>query len=216
MPMHFKNFLSTIPKIKQAPLPKEKAHLKMIPPNRKMDFLRNKIGDAPREAAVLCLFYPNTLQETEFVLILRKTYQGVHSAQIGFPGGKIEKEDAGFEQAALRETEEEIGVYKRDITIFKTMTKVYIPPSNFMVYPFLAYLDHEPVFKKDDYEVEKIIRMPLKALLKTENITKKQVQTSYGITIEVPMFILQDIEVWGATAMMLSEIKMLFNHKTIR
>jgi 8-oxo-dGTP pyrophosphatase MutT (NUDIX family) len=214
--MHFKDFLSIVPKIKQIPLAKEKAHLKMIPPNRKMDFLRNKIGDTPREAAVLCLFYPNAKQKTEFVLILRKTYQGVHSAQIGFPGGKIEKKDIDFEQAALRETEEEIGIYKRNITVFKTMTSVYIPPSNFMVYPFLAHLDNEPIFKKDDYEVEKIIRMPLKALLKTNNITKKQVQTSYGITIEVPLFILQDVEVWGATAMMLSEIKMLLNHKTIR
>jgi len=209
--MHFKDFLLLVPKIKQAPLAKEKSHLKMIPPNRKMDFLRNKIGKKPRESAVLCLFYPNAQQETEFVLILRKTYQGVHSAQIGFPGGKIEKEDSNMEQAALRETEEEIGVYRRDVTVFKTMSSVYIPPSNFMVFPFLGFLEQEPIFKKDDYEVEKIIRMPLKELLKQDNTTNKQVQTSYGIAIEVPLFVLQDIEVWGATAMMLSEIKDLFN-----
>jgi len=208
--MLFTTFLAKIPLIKQAVLPNKASHLKMIPPNRKLDFLKNKTAQKPREAAVLCLFYPNATNEVEFILILRKTYKGTHSNQIAFPGGKKELSDADFEQTALRETEEEIGVDSKAIRVFKTMSKVYIPPSNFMVYPFLGYATETPNFIKEAKEVEKIIKIPFETLLKQENTTKKVVETSYGIAIEVPIFVLQDTEVWGATAMILQEIKDLF------
>lgn len=205
--MQFDHFIKLIPKITKSKLPAKKAQAKMAPSNRLEYFDLNQFKNNARKAAVLCLFYPDKHKEIHFVLILRKTYKGVHSAQVGFPGGKIEVTDSDAKCAALRETTEEIGVKEENIVVFKELTQVYIPPSNFLVTPFLGYLELAPHFIKDDYEVEKIITLPLSSLLKVNNTKIKKVETSYGITLEVPIFRLNDVEIWGATAMMLSEIK---------
>jgi len=90
-----------------------------------------------KKAAVLCLFYPKN-KEPHFVLMKRVSYPGVHSAQISFPGGRIEAGETPM-QAALRETFEETGVEVFETNILSAITEIYIPPSNFYVYPFLQY-----------------------------------------------------------------------------
>ena len=110
-------------------------------------------------------------------------------------------------QTALRETHEEVGVHPKIIKVYKEMTQVYIPPSNFVVQPYLGIAEQTPKFVKQETEVEDLIEVYLKDLLSDNNLTHKKVQTSYGIEVEVPAFYLNNHLVWGATAMMLSEVK---------
>ena len=206
--MNFDEFLKSLSKIKNIQLPAEDSQFKMAPPFRKelLQSRKNDIKEA-KQAGVLALFYPNINHETTLVLILRKTYKGVHSAQVGFPGGKLETGDASLKEAAIRETFEEVGVPINTIEIIKTLSYVYIPPSHFYVQPFLGVTKKTPQFIKQDDEVEAIIEVPLNHLLDEKIVRKKIVSTSYSIDVEVPAFKLSGHIVWGATAMMLSEIK---------
>ncbi len=210
--MRFDDFEKLLPKIKNIPLPAESSHFKMMPPERK-DFIKeqeHKIKTAKR-AGVLALFYPNIEGDTCFVLMLRKTYKGVHSAQISFPGGKLELNDENLQATAQRETLEEIGVSVDNNEIIKELSHVFIPPSNFYVQPYIGMKLNTPNFTKEESEVEEIIEVKLSDLLKPENVAIKKVNASYGFAIEVPTFQLNGFTVWGATAMMLSEIKDMLN-----
>lgn len=176
--------------------------------------MRKKLGKIidvssrkPRKAAVMALMYPNDLGEMIMIFMLRKTYKGVHSNQIGFPGGKVEDEDKTMLDTALRETYEEIGVSGNHITILKELTEVYIPPSNFLVQPYLGVLNKKPAYILEEKEVERLIEIPLKTILNDDYISSKKLKTSYASEIEVPVFEFDDEIIWGATAMMLSEIK---------
>lgn len=106
----------------------------------------------------------------------------------------------------MRETEEEIGIAKKDIIVIRELTKTYIPPSNFWVTPYIGMLNVTPVFKTN-HEVEKLIEVPIMELLDEDLLTHKNLSTSYMKNIDVPCFKLNNYTVWGATAMMLSEIK---------
>ena len=158
------------------------------------------------KAAVMMLFYPKN-NSTHLVLIVRNSYEGVHSAQIAFPGGKCEFEDENFACTALRETHEEIGIRPDKIEILKPFTELYIPPSNFMVHPFLGICKEEPVFIPQPSEVAHIIELPLTTFLNAAIVVDEKLSTSYADNISVPAFKIEEYIVWGATAMMLNELK---------
>ncbi|OBQ55856.1 CoA pyrophosphatase [Tamlana sp. s12] len=206
--MNFDTFLQALSKIENIPVLGETSHFKMVPSFRH-EFLRNQksaIKNA-KLAGVLALFYPDQFHETHFVLILRKTYKGVHSAQVAFPGGRFEPDDASLEFTALRETFEEVGVPMEDVEVVKELTQVYIPPSNFYVQPYVGVSHKTPKFVKQADEVERIIEVPLADFLDDSYLITKKVKSSYSAEVEVPAFKLKGHVVWGATAMMLSEIK---------
>ncbi|SCY87347.1 NUDIX hydrolase [Flavobacterium caeni] len=205
--MNFSDFLTLIPKIENAWLPGEEAHAMMSPPERRaiMQNLDLKAKN-PKQAAVMMLFYPRN-EKTHLVLIIRNAYPGVHSSQIAFPGGKIEQEDASIKETALRETEEEIGITASQITVVRQFSQVYIPPSNFLVYPFFGYATQELIFNPDPSEVAGMIEMPLEHFLDDDNVEMMQMATSYSASIGVPVFKFNQHRVWGATAMMMSELK---------
>ena len=163
----------------------------------------------PRKAAVLALFYPDVKGVAYLLLILRKTYKGVHSNQIGFPGGKVEKVDLNLEATALRETHEEVGVPPEKVTLLKSLSEVYIPPSNFEVYPFIGISDSVLSFVPQPSEVERIVEVKVSDFLDDSIVFSQRLSTSYAENVEVPAFKLAGNVVWGATAMMLSEIKEL-------
>lgn len=206
--MKFDEFLKSVSKIENIPLPAESSQFKMSPPFREklQEAQKNQMKNA-RSAGVVALFYPDENTETKLVLILRKTYKGVHSAQVGFPGGKVEISDASIQHAAIRETWEEVGVPEHEIEILRAMTQVYIPPSNFFVHPFIGISRATPKFIKQDDEVEAIIEVFLKDFISETSVVTKTVSTSYNVQVAVPAFQLNNHVVWGATAMMLSEIK---------
>ena len=205
--MDFQEFLRFVPKLIDAKLPAFEAHIKMAPLERleslKNIYLENK---NPRIAAVMMLFYPKN-ERTHLVLIVRKTYEGVHSAQIAFPGGKYELDDDNFAETALRETHEEVGIHPDKIEILKPFTELYIPPSNFMVHPFLGISIEELVFVPEPSEVAEIIELPLSVFLSDSIVVDTNLSTSYADNINVPAFKIENHIVWGATAMMLSELK---------
>ena len=208
--MNFKQFQQRVSKLRKIKLPGEEAHLKMAPLLRlreleKMDLQQKK----PKEAAVLAVFYPGPHGETKFVLILRKTYSGVHSNQVGFPGGRVEKEDKDLAHTALRETEEEVGIPREQVEVFRELTKLYIPPSNFYVQPFMGIMTSTPNLIPQESEVEATIEVDIEDFLADSCLTTRTLSTSYAKNIEVPAFLLNGHVVWGATAMMLSEMKQL-------
>jgi len=206
--MNFDTFLKAVSKIENIELPGESSQLKMSPPFRLefMELYREAKKNA-KQAGVLILFYPDQKRQTHLVLILRKSYQGVHSAQVGFPGGKLEEGDHTIEYTAIRETFEEIGVPEHCVKILKSLTQLYIPPSNFTVHPFLGVTEWCPIFKIQEDEVEDVIEVSLSNLLNEKNRIITSVTTSYKANAKVPAFQLNGHIVWGATAMMLSELK---------
>ncbi len=208
--MNFQDFLEYVPKLIEVELPASEAHYKMAPLERIIELNTAEIENKnPKKAAVMMLFYPKN-GRTHLVLIVRNSYEGVHSAQIAFPGGKYEIEDLTFENTALRETHEEIGIHPKSIQIIMPFTPIYIPPSNFMVYPFLGLSNEELVFAPDSNEVSKIIELPMSVFLDDNTVVNTTMTTSYAKNIDIPAFKIEEHIVWGATAMMLSELKDVF------
>lgn len=205
--MEFAEFLSIVPKITKETLPATDAHLIMAPPER-AEVIRNidKSTYNPREAAVLMLFYPRN-EQTNLALILRNSYNGVHSSQIAFPGGKVETFDRSLCQTALRETHEEIGISPSNINIVRAFTELFIPPSNFIVHPFLGFSNDELIFNPDPSEVAGLIEFPISDFLADANVVQNKMATAYSDSVVVPTFKVGDQFVWGATAMIMSELK---------
>ncbi|MCF6141630.1 CoA pyrophosphatase [Flavobacterium sp. K77] len=205
--MDFQYLLQFVPQLAQAELPAFDAHIKMAPVERipsLTEWSSQQIN--PKQAAVMMLLYPKD-GITHLVLILRNSYNGVHSSQIAFPGGKFELDDPDFAFTALRETEEEIGVVMDYIEIVKPFTSLYIPPSNFLVHPFLGISKQELVFAPQASEVAGIIELPLQVFLDDAIVVTTNLDTSSVKNSTVPAFNVEGHMVWGATAMMLSELK---------
>jgi len=208
--MKFSDFEKQIVKITKMELPGEEYHLKMAPIERLLELKQKaRNTNTARKAGVMALFYPGEAQETYLILILRKTYKGVHSAQVGFPGGKREPEDEDIQATALRETEEEVGVLPETVSVLKKLTEIYIPPSNFFVQPFIGITATTPKFVPQEDEVEALIEVPLRLFMDDRIRITKKITTSYATDIDVPAYLLNDHVVWGATAMMLSEVRQL-------
>ena len=206
--MNFTNFKEKINSLKTRELGGLEAQFKMAPKLR-LQYNKEKIeAQKPKRAAVLALFYPNEEQTTTLLLTQRASYKGTHSAQISFPGGKIEKSDINLAETALREAYEEVGVSKSSIKIIRELTDVYIPPSNFLATPFIGFSDNKPTFVLN-HEVENIIEITIDDLLDNNNISTINLTTSYMKNIDVPCFKINNYIIWGATGMMLSEIKEL-------
>lgn len=208
--MQFEQFLDKISVVAKQPLFALDAHLKMAPLER-VQYLQNYNYSAqnPKASAVLSLFYPkNGL--AHLLLIVRSSYPGVHSSQIAFPGGKKELEDLNLQETALREANEEVGISPTEIEIVKQWSDLYIPPSNFMVSAFMGITQETPNFALQPDEVSGIIELPVEDLLNDSLVQNVRMTTSYATDIEVPAFVINDHIVWGATAMILSEIKETF------
>ncbi len=205
--MDFSEFLKYIPKIAKESLPATHAHAKMVPPER-IEFLQkqNMQNVVPKKAAVMMLLYPKN-KLTHLALIVRNSYPGIHASQVAFPGGKVELFDSDLSETALRETHEEIGVGKDKINVIRAFSQVYIPPSNYLVAPFLGVSYEELFFDLCPDEVSGLIEMPLNRVLDEANVTQVKMTTSYAEDISVPAFQMDEHLIWGATAMMLSELK---------
>jgi 8-oxo-dGTP pyrophosphatase MutT (NUDIX family) len=160
-----------------------------------------------RPGAVMVLFYQKN-GELMIPLIERAHYDGVHAGQISFPGGKMDTSDKDLTHTALRETEEEIGVPSSRIKLLGSLTELYILASNFNVLPVVGYVEGEPPFHKDDHEVASIVEARVADLLK-DNVCRQKTLTVRNHLIEAPYFDINGHVVWGATAMMLSELKVI-------
>ncbi len=163
-----------------------------------------------REGAVLMMLYPH--EDRYFTsLIVRPEYDGVHSGQIAFPGGAKEEQDSDLMETALRETEEEVGVHSSAIQIIGALSEIYIPPSNFLVQPYIGILTERPAFLRDEFEVAKILEEPISTFLMPTAVKDVKVKLQTGMHLDVKAFDVQGHTVWGATAMMLAEFRALMS-----
>ena len=212
--MEFIHFINNIANLKKEKLLAIDAHIKMAPLER-ITYLKDKsyTENEPKNAAVLMLVYPKN-HIAHLALIVRNTYPGVHSSQISFPGGKEELQDKTLEITALRETEEEVGIPMNKVKIIRQCSEIYIPPSNFLVTPYLGFSKENLQFIPNPDEVQRVLEFPIHQLLNDKTIVQTKMTTSYAVNIAVPAFEVENFLIWGATAMMLSELKELIKNAT--
>lgn len=178
---------------------------KMSPPFRRELKIEEALEKGARESAVLILLYEKDF-ETHIVLTERTIYEGKHSGQISFPGGKKETTDINLEHTALRETFEEIGIHHEKVELLSELSHLYIPVSNFLVFPFVAKLNGIPRFNKEDKEVHQILEVNLNELLDEKNKGEKEFYyKDANVRFQAPIYNVNDVVIWGATAMILSE-----------
>ena len=198
-----------LPKIKQIRpdnLPGFEAQAKMSPPMRQQFTQADIMRLNAKKSAVLVLLYEKK-QQTHIAFIQRQEYNGAHSGQISFPGGKMDNTDPDLTYTALRETAEEVGVDVARDAVICELSYLYVPPSNFVIYPYIAHLEELPQFVPEEKEVKRIIELPVQQLLNPRN------QQSYrynnkrlNIEFDSPSYSVEGTTIWGATAMILSEL----------
>lgn len=199
-----RDFTSRLERRLMQPLPGADAQRIMMPvESTKARFELNQ--DDARLGAVLILFYPLD-GEIYLPLTQRHDYGGTHGGQVSFPGGKWEETDTDLEHTALRETFEEIGVRQSDITVIGRLTDLYIPPSNFRVTPIVGFVESRPDFKIDPYEVKELVETPISLLIKESTVKRKDIPVRGAYSLNAPFFDIAGKTIWGATAMMLSEL----------
>ena len=203
---HFKRLIHQQKQVNTLPLSGAIAHEQLMPSQRSLELPRNET----KKAGVMCLLYERS-EETHFALIERASHPlDKHKGQISFPGGKEEDFDVDMNATALRETEEEIGILKHDVKVIKQLSRLYIPVSDFLVFPYLGVTQSPVTFLPDEREVANVLEVPLSKLLAydtPDSFKYKSSEEDEGR--DVPCFYLADKCVWGATAMILNEVKVL-------
>ncbi len=161
----------------------------------------------PRQAGVLALIAPDLADGLQVALTRRTERLNGHSGQMSFPGGRRDPDDPDFWHTALRETREELGIDTDGIQQLGALTPLYIPPSHYDVYPWVGFLPALPALAPNPHEVAEVYLAPLAALLADDCKCTAQLTLPNGQTRAVPAYRLCGQEVWGATAIMLSELE---------
>ena len=201
------SFLSYIKSALKRPLPGQSAQELMMPSLSDKTRFSLAAKSTARPGAVMVLFYKKN-GVLKFPLIERASYDGVHAGQISFPGGKRDDTDLNLQHTALRETEEEIGIVSDKIHVLGHLSELYIIASNFNVLPVVGYIEEPFIFKKDDYEVASIVEANVADLLDND-VKKQKIIKVNDHVIDAPYFDINGHTVWGATAMMLAELRYL-------
>ncbi len=196
----------TIAYVRQAftrPLPGLSAQLRMVPSYPDASLRYPPAPPGAKDAGVLILLYPME-GKICFPLTRRTDTVESHKGQVSLPGGARETGES-LEATAVRETCEELRACADNWSILGALTPLYIPASSFVISPFVAYSPIRPRFQPDPIEVAELIETPLAVLLDPVTI-KRETWTLRGIPVEVPFFHIDGNKVWGATAMVLSEL----------
>lgn len=206
---YFESFVSELRNRLKEPLPGRTAQIRMAPkPIDENRFRENPMRPA-RLGGVMILLYPDK-GGVHIPLMKRPEYDGAHSGQVSFPGGKLEDVDTDLVDTALRETHEEIGVPKDNVEVLGSLSELFIIASNFKVLPTIGVVRNKPNFIPDPIEVADVLPMPL-AALKDPALRKVKEMKFPPYTIQSPYFDIHGEVVWGATAMMLSEFSYVVN-----
>jgi len=195
------------------PLPGPRAHTRVAPADR-IEGLENQDwpSDAKRSAVTFLLFPKEGKIHT--LLMKRPEYSGVHSGQVSLPGGQREKTDKNLMETAIREYGEETGVILEEGFYLAPLSEFYIPPSNFLVQPYVAFANELDELFPDETEVESLHQIALEDLFKRGNFTTEEIlirnRENKTISIKAPCYMINGLRIWGATAMMISELQMIF------
>ncbi len=185
------------------PKPGLASQLKMVPDHRRHEKTYLEVADSCNRAGVLVLLYPWQGQ-IHVVLTRRTSTVAHHQAQISFPGGHKDSHEAVLE-TALREAEEELNVASSAVRILGELTPLYVPPSNYCIYPVVAMAESRPDFRPSPHEVAEVIEVPLDHLLEAQNV-RREVWPLRGLDVSVPFYFYRGHKIWGATAMIIAEL----------
>ena len=205
--MNPEEFIRAFKTVLRKGLPGDDAHQTLLPIKRLS--ARNAIANKTqyRKSAIAIVLYPSD-SKIKCILIQRPSYDGVHGGQVSFPGGKADDTDIDLRHTAIRECLEEINQPLKLNDLIGELSPVYIPVSNFMVQPFVFFIDEISELSPDLREVESIFHFNIDLLLNEETLQKTNLKISKGIIQkDVPYFSIESKVVWGATSMMLSELK---------
>lgn len=161
----------------------------------------------PRPGSVLILLYEED-GVVKFPLTKRAEYLGTHSGQISLPGGKAEAGENSID-TALREAEEEIGLNRHEVKIVGRLSDFFVIPSNFMVTPVVGTVSGKPLLRADPREVSRILTGDLPSLLAKDAVKEKEILVAGRYRMLAPHFEIEEEVVWGATAMMLNELRVI-------
>lgn len=203
--MNFDELTRFLEKRIQLSMPGDDAHQIMKPVLSNGAPLKLKHATPPRKGGVLILLYEDE-GEIRFPLIQRPNYEGIHSGQMALPGGRFEVEDKDQYQTALREADEEIGIRRESIEIIGSLSEFFVAASNYMVLPVIGKVSYVPKFTPEPREVHDIVTPPLSHLIDPSRLKEKEITVREGFKMQCPYFDLEGRTVWGATAMMLSEM----------
>ncbi len=199
----FNDYVNALRNNLHTPLPGEDSQRRMAPAVRARLLSHTKPDEKTKISAVLLPIFPNDGEPT-LVFIKRQTYNGFHSGQVAFPGGKKEKTDSSLLETALRETWEEVGIVQESVTILGTLTPLFIPVSNHLVLPVVGVVWSKPKFFPNLQEVEYIIEVPVCTLVQPDARTVKTLVLD-NEPVSTPYFKAGEEMIWGATAMILAE-----------
>lgn len=195
-------------------LPGRDAHTEMAPFIGKLPFRDFKPKPDAKKSAVLVIIADNNSGSFDILFTLRSRLLKSHSGQICFPGGRKENDETAIE-TALRETYEEIGLSGDYLTIIGRLSDLYVPPSNSLIAPVIAYVPKLPELKLSLDEVEAAFTADL-TILSDEKSKKQSLEEISGTKVLVPYWdIYPGTKLWGATAMILNELVTIFNQYKI-
>ncbi|MCX6199910.1 MAG: CoA pyrophosphatase [Bacteroidetes bacterium] len=210
-----KIFIEKLKQELQKPLPGEEAQYRMAPSYRPRLTKEEILANNPRLSGVMLLLFEKK-NELHIAFTQRKKYEGVHSGQMSFPGGKKDISDADLLETALRETFEEIGIDRNKIEVIGGLSELYIPPSNFLVSPSIGFATGFEKFVPPQNEVEKVVEIPVSFFFDNKNVNlRTEIKLFDGSTVHVPAYIFNEHIIWGATAIMLSEFVFISERITV-
>lgn len=196
----------------RSPLPGLPAMARMAPIPRPLE--PPTPDHKPREGGVLVLLYPRSPDNALHLVLTRRTDRlATHRGQISFPGGSVDPDDPSTAHTARREACEEIGVCQDDLQLLGDLTPLYIPPSDFRIYPHVAYLPRRPDFDPQPDEVAELLEPPLAHFLDEDNVAVEEWIIA-GEPRLIPFYRVDGHKVWGATAMVLAELAAIVANAT--
>jgi 8-oxo-dGTP pyrophosphatase MutT (NUDIX family) len=206
MEREYETFRENLRTLLRGRLPGTQSHFKMLPAFRRKEYTGKPYPENAKKAAVLICFYGGGTGLINTVLIRRVEYDGVHSGQISFPGGKYEDSDGDLVTTALREAEEETGIETGKIEVLGQLSPVFIPPSNFCVLPVAGWFAGTPVLRPEPAEVAEILTADISVFGRKDCLQEITIPHRSMQEITVPAYILGGHIIWGATAMIISEL----------
>ena len=213
IPGNYEILITAIQKEFGKPLPGKSSQYRMAPADRDRRYAKITSGIKPKQAGVMLLLFPSSGQ-LSIVFVKRTIYPGAHSGQISLPGGTFSFEDASVFQTAIRETEEELGINLNNIVKVGALSPLFISISNFMVFPFVGFIDKMPPFRVQKMEVQFAFTESL-SVLQSKNILGAFKLKRENDTITAPCYLVKKEKIWGATAMILSEFLTIWQNSVL-